>query len=558
MIDYQNLHKENYSEEIKQIQELIPWIKGYIVKNNIYSAYIYQDANHKIKQPDWYRLFSINKQKINGDEFNVYLLIKPLQSIDMNDFLNYSENKWLIDYNNWKGVVWYNIEKNKIAEIDWNEALHMLVIWATWNWKWILMRSILYQLAKLPESEFLIVDKGNDFWMLKGTKKVRFAIDFNDVTNPPQRLVNFYNFLFNYSNLKYAKMKKYWFNDWRAYNKQRKKDIEEKGTTELELIPYTNVVLDEFQTLRVWLGDLEKLWDRALKRVIDICRASGMRLIFWTQDVQKKTLWDAVAGVQTRFFYKISYWSEIPGVTKFENKLINSEVFWKSYVCFNPNIWLFKPVFSDPSDMDRMIRDELNNTPDWYIENHASSVMELYASVADQVSDESEILSSYKKILKFFWFSQAELEKIKNSDDFITFISYSYWMFRFFNNKAIFNPSLDITQGIDLKSAIDQNIYEYLENLPTKNILYQSTKNTVIGKIPDEKDSARDNFKILVGGILRDYYNSKMVWLNSSDIDKLIDEDDSFEDNLTEQEQKGDEEEDFNQKIKQKEAFDWL
>jgi len=84
-------------------------------------------------------------------------------------------------------------------------------------------------------------------------------------------------------------------------------------------------------------------------------------------------------------------------------------------------------------------------------------------------------------------------------------------MFRFFNNKAIFNPSLDITQGIDLKSAIDQNIYEYLENLPTKNILYQSTKNTVIGKIPDEKDSARDNFKILVGGILRDYYNSKMV-----------------------------------------------
>jgi len=45
--------------------------------------------------------------------------------------------------------------------------------------------------------------------MLKGTKKVRFAIDFNDVTNPPQRLVNFYNFLFNYSNLKYAKMKKY-------------------------------------------------------------------------------------------------------------------------------------------------------------------------------------------------------------------------------------------------------------------------------------------------------------------------------------------------------------
>lgn len=248
--------------------------------------------------------------------FNKYLLVRNDLSIDLVEYINELQSEGLIDLHNHIASIGYNIETNEPVINNLPEDLHWGFFGASGSGKGISMRALIYQLAQFPESEYFIIDKDNDFKIIAGGKKVRFQQDYKDVTAYPQRFYNLMTYISLYQIVRAQKYIKYGCIDWRTYNDKRREDIEKNGTTEMELIPYSTFILDEFQTFRNESLKLmkEEEFDRKINMILSVCRANGIRVIVGTQDTQKNIIGNSLSNVQTRCFFKLDSMSNSMGV----------------------------------------------------------------------------------------------------------------------------------------------------------------------------------------------------------------------------------------------------
>lgn len=532
-------YKKDYTQEIKDFIKKYK-IKGYVEKQNDYVFHILTTWNLTVTET-WIRIFPLWVKVIStidetGKEkkikYNEFIFVDATKSIDFAEYFTELENEWIIKYEDHIGSVGYSVIDNKPVVNDLLKNLHWLVVWASGSWKGILMRTLLMIMWKFPESEFIILDKDGDFNDVKSWKKVIFQQDFRVILNPVERFINFLTYLNMYQSVRSQKFQAAWCNEWYQYNDKRRKEIEENGSTNMELIPYLTIVMDEFQTFRKNASEL--LWwdefDWRIGVLLNVCRANGIRVIIWTQDTQKNIVWGSLTNVQTRAYYKINTSSNSDNLPQKYFDLINSGNFATSYIFYLSGIGLVKPPFSNKKIMDKFLNDSLNTLPEWYRTKRYDTVMEMLIDVANGV--ESAIMSTYYDMFIEIWFKPNEIEEMKKSDNFLTLVSLVYALFIYFDRNLLSNSQLDITIPASwifppiilpdgtASPSVDWNIFSYLWLLkaPVYSQIIKNIKETIIWNTPydsenpdsEENEEIYNNFKQTLWSILKDFYKKNI------------------------------------------------
>jgi len=275
----------------------------------------------------WYLCFDIPRK----DRKNVYL----------NDIIN------RIDYNSTvKFPLWTSID-NEIISIDLADSNtpHLLIAWATWQWKSECLKSIIWTLIKKNSSEDLKL-------VLIDPKKVEFSrfkniahLDWNIITEVEEAIIAL-EAAVSEMNKRYDLLSEYQVNSIDKYNK----------ISSIKL-PKLVVIFDEFADFILsWKQQKERLEDW-IKKLSWKARAAWIHLILSTQRPDKDIItWVIKANLPAKIAFKT-------GSPINSNIIIDSsdasKLFWKWDMLLNKE-WILTRIqwaFISDDDLNIIIQD---------------------------------------------------------------------------------------------------------------------------------------------------------------------------------------------------------
>lgn len=179
--------KEVYEKILSDFWLLTDKKNNIYKKENNYTFYFFTE--HSLKDNyEWYTIFyqwaidsllKINEwfwEKEKMMKLNKYMIIEN-KSLDIEEYVDYLVSNKIIIPEEFEFSLWFNVEKNKDELIQLYRGSKTFewfmpnYIWEQRSWKWISMKFIYRQLALNPMTEFIIVDKWNDFDIIYSEKK---------------------------------------------------------------------------------------------------------------------------------------------------------------------------------------------------------------------------------------------------------------------------------------------------------------------------------------------------------------------------------------------------
>lgn len=362
--------------------------------------------------------------------FNKFTVVKlhdengKMPTIDARTYPNVLLKEGLIDPERFEISIGYDISKNEPLIMSMKagnfEGFSPIFIGKSRSGKGIAMRSMIYQLAMNPMTEFFVVDKQADFQgFMQGTKKMVFGIDRALLSKTPARFAMFWAYLNALSSSRSRLYNSLGFTDYKSYYKAFYKQVKEgvaEGDEPLPAIPYTVIVFDEISEQRknyIDKGGDEKLFDNLIGAFMNVAQASGMKLLGGTQHLQKS---DIGAGFMNnpKCLFTIEYGGSIDGVANYNKDVLGSGKLMESRLFLTNNSWI-KPPFTDG---DEYVKVALNGES-WVPERHSQTINELFLSE----SGTSEIIRKKEKIYRRFEIDSKLAKRLEGGDFILPYLS---------------------------------------------------------------------------------------------------------------------------------------
>lgn len=508
-------------------------------KDIVIYQYWKEEMTLKIKNPNGW----IIQQKIVMNKFKIFI---NGRTIDNEEYCRELTESGKIDFKKFELSPWLNINtwEPEIMKIKETEGYFPLFVWEQSSGKGIWMRVISYQLAHSPFTEFIVVDKGWDFWMIYNTKRCIFHLDFSEITANTYRHWNFFTSLNMYASQKaklFQKVKEMTgqeCQDYKSYLSLYMEDMEKNGgKTNLPVIPYTVVLYDEIETQRLQYWEIwwdVKIFDSNILWFLNICRYAGFKMVWGTQSAQIDATWTGVKNMRFHLYKNKYAWPFAMSLSwnKFDVNIVTSASYKKSFSFTKGEGEYLKPPFCNPPEeikkkwdeaigmyfnaqIGKFIEDgEIYYEPKKYtsIGEFASWIFEQNKSIWVEFDEkrDSVILAGFEDLFLEFGFTLDEINHLKKQDAFFLFASLAFLFYRGFKNDHLWDVKWFAisNSGIDFwGNKIDEAIFRSIKNIPKEKESLLRTK--VLGQCHNNNEDSEDdfdNFYKIFWGLMHDWY----------------------------------------------------
>lgn len=578
---YINQSKKNHREDMEMIKKSLGltdddifiikqksdylitlWVKGIenLDSSNedlIIFPYWKEEINLKIKNQNWW----VIKQKIEMNKFRIFI---TWRTIDIVEYFKELNDNGLVDFKKFELSPWLNMNTGEpeIMSIIDNEWYFPLFVWEQSSWKSVWMKILSYQLSYSPFTEFIVVDKGWDFWMIYNSKKCILHLNYDELVANPYRHWNFFTALNMYISQKikmFQKVKEITWKecqDYKSYLSLYMEEMEKNWwKSNFPIIPYTVIIYDEIETQRnlykEWGWNVEN-FDANIKWFLNICRFAWFKMIWGTQSPQVDTTGTWVTNMRYHLYKNKYAWpfAESFSWSRHDVKIVTSPNYKKLF-CFTKWGWEYiKPPYCEPpEDIKKKWKDSIaiyfneqigkfiENSEIYYKPKKYNSIGEFVSWIFEQNKSigiefdekrDSVILEVFEDLFHQFWFSTDEINHLKKQDAFFMFASLGFLFYRgFLNNHlwdikwfAISNSWIDFWEN-----KIDESIFRSIRNIPKEKesllrtkVLWQCSNNNE----NDENDLK--NFYKIFWGLMHDWYindyGKKQIIVKKIDFEK--------------------------------------
>lgn len=491
----------------------------YLEVNDFYLENTNEKIWNVVKLTDWtekifYNLQSFNKSNNKESEEN--------ENSEENETTNteIEKVKETNKINFWLNVWW---QKNIIKSAE--EYKHFAIIWWTWSWKSIRVKSLLEQFFQQNVESFLIDKNSSDYYDVFSNyyDKVKLYswIDYVKSYQSILNLLLIIKLYFEVKKLEMVNEKVSSFEDYLKINPNAKRLL---------------LIFDEFQTMRnniseLWKNYVEK-FDSLFQEILTTGRSYWVSLIVSTQNLNSE-IFPASAKSNLNFLiWKLDNPKDFS--TSLNTKFNEAEIIQKN------NSFLFYDKWQETFLSNHLV--ELETKPvDKEIEKQKqSSILAMQNVIQEALNKNIETKFLDEEILTFFNFSFDEINNLKNSEYYVIVLYFLGklkkklhniidTMSQFKTNNIIeFSkiPAKNLNNNI-IDESIEDYFFEFSfsEKKSTFYQLFQWAYNVIksnyekqIKNTLDEEDW--DNFSELLNNLEDDYKNyikqqlCTELWLN--------------------------------------------
>ena len=393
----------------------------------------------------WQWVFYIEEIWDWKDKLHRYLVYQE-KEITAQDFFK-DKN---VDFSNFEWYMWIDIATWVPFKVNFVKQLHTLIWWVTWSWKSVTLYFILYQLFQNKYTEFYILDK-NDFWFLAWTWKVVFRQ--SALKMDWKWFFNFIQYFWLEQDRRNKIFTQYWVRDWSEYAEQVMWKVEWAP-----VLNYIYILMDEYQSLRKIVSETiwEDTFDNNMKKLLDTVRAAWMCFLFWSQDYQKKQIWDMRDSIRNNFIWKMWY-CDILSWREMNN--IKSYIEW-TFLFYHT---LTKKFLKIPfvKNVNEVLM-QLSNEPKNRLKenNHYDRPYQMLNDLLDEI--ESDIFLDKDWLISFLKLDTKYMEKLKNTSDYLPFMVLIYILWRWIVNDTI-NRTFNIFSDIHFEKEIDTQLFTAIQ-----------------------------------------------------------------------------------------------
>lgn len=420
------------------------------------------------------------------------------------------------DFSKFDWFMGIDIATGEPFKVNFIKQLHTLIGGTTWSWKSVTLYFILYQLFQNPYTELYILDK-KDFDFLSWTGKVVYRGSSLEMNG--KSFFNFIKYFWLEQDRRNKIFKKYWVRDWADYTENVMWKVEWAP-----IINYSYIIMDEYQTLRKMVSDSigEEKFDNEIKKLLDTVRAAWMCFFFWTQDYQKKQIWDMRDSVKNGFFGKMGYcdvlvWKEL------QNIKLNIEGTFLFYHSLSKK-FLKIPYVEDTTEALKT----LSNDPKNRITDNPS-----YLTTHEMLNDllekaDSDIFYDVEGLTTFLQLKSSYIEKLKKTADYLPFMVLLYVLWRGIQWWTM-NRTFNIFSSINFEKEIDQLLFAAIDFF-NDEVKFLKLLSETFEASWDEEEFIQKLSDVLNNYLKHILWDTRISFWNPSSVKKVVKE-------LTEEEQ---------------------